>query len=618
MPRKKRIAILTLLVILIIAIIIGILSIIYLKTDIFQSKETLFAKYFMQNFDAIEILSYEDELGIKNILENNKYESEITGKIQYTENIGTSGENQNSKINDVGVEIKSTVDKQNNYNYRDISIKNKNEDLIGLEYLNQNNDYGIRLYGIQQFVIQENEKENEILQQLKLNKLNEISIDIDISSIFKFTKEEKQTIINTYMQVIKENISKDKYYKQSNSLITINNQDLQTNAYFIKLTVEQYNNLYIKILEQITKDEIILSKIDLLESKISEINETDITLRETFINKINEKISKIQNNNIGSEEVKITVYENNKKTVRTSIEKATNKLVIDLYNNSSIKIDKIQIGNIVNEQFIKIEKEKNDTQSNVLIEFEKIQDNEVTNNIKLEHRQLIENSQITKNTELIVASEKYQANMSIENNISLVDNFEEQIELEGNVVKLDDLPDGTLEAIANILNENIQEQLNTLFSVVTVKDYTTMFKNIELIKSGTIELPDEIQVTDIERKRFNSQFEFFETGNLSTDNIKDLMQVAENNILDIKVCLKNGNTEDLDMDKMSDNSKEASDYKKSITEIELVIKQDANMKQKYEDMLKFLDDNKSNVYTVSLEYDDDGLVSGVKMKIQGS
>lgn len=618
MPRKMRIAICTFIVVVIIATILGILSFLYFRTDIFQSKDKLFAKYLMQNFDSIEILRYEDELGIKSLLENNKYEADISAKIQYTEDIGTSGENQNSKINDIGVKIKSNIDKQNNYDYKNISIKNKNEDVMGLEYLKQGEDYGIRLNGIQQFVMQKNDLDNEILKQFKINKLDQILLDIDISSIFQFSKEEKQALMNTYIKVINDNVSKDKYYKQSNSLITINNQDVQTNAYFIKLTVEQYNNLYIKILEQITKDEIILSKIDLLDSKLSEINYIQVNLRNIFIDAINQKINQIQSNNIGTEEVKITVYESKKKTVRISIEKTTNKFVIDFYNKSSIKIDNIQIGQIVNEQFVKIEKENNGTHSNLLIEFEKIQDNEVVNNIKVEYKQQIEDSKVIENIDLTVASEKYRADLIIDNNILLLDEFEELEQLEGNVVKLDDLTEGTLDTIANILNENIQEQLNGLVSVVSFEDYITMFKNLEVIGQGGVELPDEVQVTDIERKRFNSQFEFFETDNLTADNIKDLMKVAENNLFEVKVYLNNGKVEDLDLDKMKDNSKEASDYKKSISDIKLFIKQDAKNKKLEEDMLEFLEINKRNLYSVSLEYDEDSLVNVVEMKIQES
>ena len=61
MARKKRIAILSALIALTVLIIIGILIVLYLKTDAFKTKETLFAKYMLQNFDVFEILKEDDE-----------------------------------------------------------------------------------------------------------------------------------------------------------------------------------------------------------------------------------------------------------------------------------------------------------------------------------------------------------------------------------------------------------------------------------------------------------------------------------------------------------------------------------------------------------------------------
>lgn len=608
MPRKKRIAIIVTAIILIVLIIIGILIFLFAKTDIFKSKETLFIKYLSQNFDAIEILEYEDTLDIKSKLNNNKYEAKIEGKIQYTEDIGTSNENKDNDINKVGVKIDSKIDKQNDYNYKNISIGTEDEDLVKFEYLKQDETYGVRLNGIQQFVSTEKDSQNngesEILQYFNIEKLEEVLQNINISSIFNFTDNEKKILINTYVGIIQSNVSKDRYYKQSDSLITINNQDVQTNAYYIKLTTEEYNNLYIKILEKIASDEIILSKIDLLDSEIKEYTniQQDVSLKETFTNGINDKIDEIQSNNIGNEEVKVTVYESNKKTVRTSIEKTANKTIIDFYNNSAIKIDYVELGNEINEQFIKIERNNNGTQQNISVEYEKIQDNEIESNIKLDYQQEFENNQITKNIELGISNEKYEITLTLDNNISLVEEFENEITLENDNVKLNELSEERLGVISGILSENIQEQLRNLFSVVTLEDYITMFRNLGLIKRATVELPNQAEVTDTERRRFNSQFEFFVSQDLTTDNIKDLMQIVENNFSDMKVLLKDGTIENLDLERMERTTQDASEYKQSISEILLIISEDSKNEQKKEDTLKFIDDNKSNKYSVSIQY----------------
>ena len=619
MLRKKKIIILISSIVLVVLIILGILVTLYIKTDMFKSNEKLFAKYMMQNLNAIEILKDKDTLGTENKLNTNKYKSEMEGTIQYTENIGTSAESTESNINKVKLKINSDIDKQENYDYKDISIGTDDEELVKLEYLNQDQTYAVRMYGIKQFVSAKKDNLDELLKEFGIENIQGLLAKIDYNSILDFSEEEKQTLMNTYVGVIQANVSKDKYSKQAKTLITINNQDIQTNAYCLKLTVEEYNNLYIKILEQITKDEIILSKVDLVENEIKEKNpnyEGETSLRQTVINSINSKIEEIKDNNIGNEEVKIIVYENNMQTVRTTIQKAINKTTLDLYNNSYIKIDNIELGENENEQSIKIEKNNDETQSNTSIEFKKIQDNEIINNIQMNYQQMLENENIKKNIELEISNEKYKGIFNIKDDIELVENFENQVSLETDNVKLDELQKEQINSVKDIINENIEEQLSKLYDIVDLNQYKKMLQNLEIIKNNTIEMPNKGEVTDIERKRFNSQFEFFISEDLTEDNIKDLIKTAENNFDDMKVLLKSGEIEDLDVEKIDSTYNNSSDYKESISEILISIKEDSKNEEKKENALKYIEDNSNNKYTVSLEYDDNGLVKMIRIKIQ--
>ena len=611
MPRKKRIAIIVISIILIITIMLFLLLFMYLKTDIFKTKEELFTKYVSQNLNMLEILKNEDILGIKNKLDTNKYTSQLTGKIEYTENIGTSDENKNSKINNIGIKINSSIDKQNEYDYKDITIGTDTEDLVKLEYLKQNEDYGIRLNGIKQFVSTNSDAEKMQIEN--------ILSEIDLDSIFNFTEQEKQSLLKNYIDILQSNISKDKYYKQSNTLITVNNKDIQTNAYYIKITVEEFNNLYIKVLEQIENEEIILSKIDLIENIIKEKYsnyENEESLRNIFINTINEKIDTIQSNNIGNEEVKITVYENEGKTVRTSIEKTDSKITIDLYNGSGMKIDKVTMDENVNEKFLKVEKDSDETQKELLIEYEEIQDNEIINNIQIDYKESLKDSQIIKNIKLGISNEKYESILKIENNIEIKEQFENQITLEEDNIKLQDLNEEQANTIKNILNENIQEQLTNLNNVVGLENYIKMLQNLKIMKQNSVEIPNSEEVTDIERKRFNSQFEFFESENLTADNIKELMQIVKNNFNDMKVIQKTGEVEDLDLELLNSNGEESNNYKKNISEIVISIKQNSQNEDKLNDITEYLEIDKNNKYTVSLQYNDNGLVGLIRIKVQ--
>ena len=615
MARKKRIAILVVSIVLVILAIVGTIIFLYLKTDAFKSNETLFAKYFMQSFNAIDTIKNDDLLGIEDTLNTNKYTSELKGKIEYTKNVETNNEDKNSSINQVGLNVKSNTDKSNDYDYKNITIGSDNENYIGLEYLKNQNNYGIKLKNINQYA-SNNDEENKLLTELGLGKLKVLISDIDINSICNFSEKEKQNLIDTYTKIVTSNVSKDKFYRQRGTLITVNNQDVNTNAYYIKMTVEEYNNLYIKILEQLKTDETILSRIDTIEKTIKE-NYPDYTsedkLRNKFIHNIEDKIKDIQNNNIGSDEVKITVYESKGTTVRFAIEKTTEKILFDLYGGTSIKLDISKIGYETTEKTFTIEKTAGSNEQKTLIEYENKKNDEILNNFKLEYNQTLENNKIAKNAEITIAKDKYKGIFDLEDNIKIVDNFENQIALENNV-ELNKLQDEQKNIIMNILKTNTQNQLDSLYAVASLNDYESMLQNLGVMRKKSIQISSTGEVTELERTRFNSQFEFFASSDLTSDNIKELLNTTKDNFEDMKVLLKTGEVQDLDMEKLK-SSEDSNEYKKSIAEILFYIKRNSNNEQKAENTLEYLKNN-NDKYTVSIEYDNDRLVKIIRAKIQ--
>ncbi len=613
MARKTRIAMITVVISLLVITIIGILVFLYLETDAFKTNETLFTKYLAQNFEELDNLKNNSNSTTKSLLENSKYTSKIDGQIEYIENKDTSDENKNSSVNNIKLKINVQKDNQNKYKYYDMAIQNENEKLLGVEYIKTQGTQGIRLNGIQQFVSTQNE-ENEILKEFNIKTIDKLTSSIDIDSIISFSEEEKQTIKNNYMNILKSNISKDKYHKQSKALITVNNKDIQTNAYYISMTLEEYNNLYVKMLQQLEKDEILLAKIDAIEEQLKEYN-VEENLKDKIIEKINEKIKNIQDNNIGNDEVKITVYENNGKTVRTSIENGTDKLALDFYNEASMKITQTKMEDVVKEKTIKIEKQKKDTQINTMIEYSNSEENQEKYNITLNYEETNQNNNIQKNVELSISNDKNQANLKINDTINIVDEFENEITLNEDNVNIDELEDEQKSSISEILNENYKTQLSNVQSVANINDYKRMLQNLGIIKNDAVELPSEGEITDTERKRFNSQFEFFASENLTSNNITELLNTATNNLGDIKVVLKDGNIEDLDADKLK-SSNDSYEYKKSISEILLYIKRNSNNEEKSKNLNEYLKDENNNKYTVSIEYDNDGLTSLIRAKLQ--
>ena len=293
--------------------------------------------------------------------------------------------------------------------------------------------------------------------------------------------------------------------------------------------------------------------------------------------------------------------------------KTTEKILFDLYGGTSIKLDISKIGYETTEKTFTIEKTAGSNEQKTLIEYENKKNDEILNNFKLEYNQTLENNKIAKNAEITIAKDKYKGIFDLEDNIKIVDNFENQIALENNV-ELNKLQDEQKNIIMNILKTNTQNQLDSLYAVASLNDYESMLQNLGVMRKKSIQISSTGEVTELERTRFNSQFEFFASSDLTSDNIKELLNTTKDNFEDMKVLLKTGEVQDLDMEKLK-SSEDSNEYKKSIAEILFYIKRNSNNEQKAENTLEYLKNN-NDKYTVSIEYDNDRLVKIIRAKIQ--
>lgn len=620
MPRKRRILIITMISIVLLIAIIGILGYLYLKTDMFKSKETLFAKYLLQNGENVQFLNVQNDEKINKILENRKYESTLDAKVEYTEDAGTSNENKDNGINNVKLVINSNVDNSSDYNYKDISIQDENKNtLVGVEYLKDEKLYGLRLKDIVQFVSIEYDKDEnkeETEDNEIYNKINEFS-NLDLNEIFELTETEKIALQNRYIGILRSNVSKERYAKQTNAIITLNNKDVKTNAYSIRLTTEEYNNLRIKILEQLSSDEIILEKINKLEEKVKEFDEDyEESFQDKFVSYLEDVIKKIQDNNIGNEEVKITVYENGMKTVRTSIEKNTEKLIVDMYNNSTIKVDSVKLGDTTLEKIFKIEKINDNNELQYNVNYTTLSNSDVLSDMKFSYKHSNDEKELKQKAIIEVANEANKATLTINNDIKYVNEFGNQVLFEDKNVRYDQIEGQQKEIINQILLENVQNQLSKLFNVVNLDDCLNMLRKLQVVKQESTEIVNNGEVTELEKNRFNSQYEFFVSENLTSDNLKEMIKSLQNNFEDMRILTKDGNLEELNKEMIEKDSSESRKYKENISEIVFYIKRDSKNEDKQELSNEFVDKNRNNKYNVSIQYDENGLARILRAKIQ--
>lgn len=563
MPRKKRIALAIAIpsIIVIIIIITGIL--LYLNTDMFKSNKTLFFKYFGKNSENIkEIEEIFESTEYEKNLQNNKYTDDINIKVNYTNNLQTTSEDNSNTINNVKLLIKGEEDKNNKYSYKDFKLEkdkniatntenqsssensdesnNKEQNIMEVEYIKNDNNYGIRFSDLfKQYLLVENNNLKDLFRKIGYSEqeLENVPDSIEINDItlsdIKFTEDEIKQLSEKYSEIINKKVSKEKFEKNSKQVITINEKNITTNAYILKLTNEELNNLYVDLLESLKQDEIILNKIESIQNKINSINinsSESKDLKESFAEEIDLQIEKINKTNIGNQETKIIVYENSGKTIRTAIQGKDYEINFDYINTQDeknieliVKKDEIETYNI------KLKKDKDGIKLDIY-------SNDETNPIKisLEQNKNESDKKCSNDINLKYENANSKLEVSAEQEINIVDNFENENTLnDQNSILLNGLEKEQLQAVLNQVSEEVQQKINSISEEVKINDIQEILEELGIInKQQNIEAGG---ITETEKNRFNSKFEILKGEELDNENVLKVVEAVKDNIINAQV-----------------------------------------------------------------------------------
>lgn len=563
MPRKKRIALAIAIpsIIVIIIIITGIL--LYLNTDMFKSNKTLFFKYLGKSSENIkEIEEIFESTEYEKNLQNNKYTDDINIKVNYTNNLQTTSEDNSNTINNVKLLIKGEEDKNNKYSYKDFKLEkdkniatntenqsssensnesnNKEQNIMEVEYIKNDNNYGIRFSDLfKQYLLVENNNLKDLFRKIGYSEqeLENVPDSIEINDItlsdIKFTEDEIKQLSEKYSEIINKKVSKEKFEKNSKQVITINEKNITTNAYILKLTNEELNNLYVDLLESLKQDEIILNKIESIQNKINSINinsSESKDLKESFAEEIDLQIEKINKTNIGNQETKIIVYENSGKTIRTAIQGKDYEINFDYINTQDeknieliVKKDEIETYNI------KLKKDKDGIKLDIY-------SNDETNPIKisLEQNKNESDKKCSNNINLKYENANSKLEVSAEQEINIVDKFENENTLnDQNSILLNGLEKEQLQAVLNQVSEEVQQKINSISEEVKINDIQEILETLGIInKQQNIEAGG---ITETEKNRFNSKFEILKGEELDNENVLKVVEAVKDNIINAQV-----------------------------------------------------------------------------------
>ena len=374
--------------------------------------------------------------------------------------------------------------------------------------------------------------------------------------------------------------------------------------------IYENKEIYFTILENLEKDEMMLSKLEEIDNKINEYynlieNEETSNIKQEFIDEIDNTIQKIQNFNIGTDERTISVFESDGVAISLSIDTEEEFIGVDVINgegNNFINIlgnEKIEEGEENNFDF-KIEKTAETNNEIIKLQYNIVEEGkEKTNECSIERK--MENSKVDSKINFNMGVNGNIIEINVESITNIVNDFEEKeklVENENNIIE-ENLNDEQKENARNNVEENITNQINTFLQVVSIDNIKQMLISLNLMEEELDDLSGEDKVTEVEKNRFNSSFELYEGDNITKERVEELIDIAKEDLGDVRITKYNDEEDD-----------------RIPLEYRLVIEKGANNTELAERVIEYIEENYNKDFSVKLEYDElTGMVNNIYITV---
>lgn len=527
--RGKKIGIIIIIIILILAIVAGVTTYLFLKTDVFKSNKQLFYKYTTQAIEQVEKMT--DSKTIEKYREEMKsesYETNTSIDFKYSE-----GGEVSSGYNKLNINMKTQ--KEDEYNYKNAQILFGDKSIVQVEGIQDQSLYGIRFTNIfNQFVTLQDGKNIEGLdltdENLKLIK-NIIEDNEEFYNGILFSKQDYQDLKEKYLQIIVDILNTGTFSKQNNTVITINSQTVKVKEHSCKITGLQVQNLIIKLLDTLRDDDIIVNKIQNL------LNDS-----KKYEDYISETLRKVEDTEFS--EMKIVIYEQKGKIIRTDINIGKDTITIESSNENGKEILKVKHEELNNEkevgQEITISKATTETNEQYILSGEKVDGDE-----KYTLDATIDSDYKNINLNLDFYKDIVNINVKAQNSITNTINQKVELGTTNNIVA-NNLSQDVLKVVVDKMKSAYKDTLVKRYELLVKKlrseDLMSALKSIfseeNFDDSNQIEQTTpspENQITKEEINRFNAKFEFYSGTDISAESVKELIDVVKDNLESVNI-----------------------------------------------------------------------------------
>lgn len=517
---KKLIVVISIVLALVVAG--AIFAYLFLATDTFKSNKELFAKYMLQNTQTLQkILDLQTLEVYENLKNENKYESNTNAKMIHSE-----GGEVSNPLNNLTAKLDIQKNNDEQYVYVDGQILYEEQEYLEAEIIREQEIYGIRFTdAVKQFVtVKKGENTANVAKDIDIEK-EQLDGFINLTNGTEgiISKDQIIDLKDKYLNIIIQELINGTFEKQKNAIITYNNATTETNAYSVSLNSNQVENVVLQILNNAKNETEILDKFQIAGYREEVVKQIDDTIK-TISEEIDLPV------------IKVTVYENKQKTIRTVLEIGLYKIEIEnSEENGEIKT-KIIYSDFNSEQVMQynsqISKKSEENQEKIEIIINALEgEKEYMINI-LTQMQLL-NNQIEFDVEISHKQDIVTKSMVLENKINIGNDFEKTESLVlGNNILISSLQEerrqGLIKLLKEIVPQKTDERTKLLKEKLGIEDEGS---ETPLPEEGELEnVETEGGMSKTEINKFNAKFEFYTGDEVSSSDVKKLLEIVKNNV----------------------------------------------------------------------------------------
>lgn len=326
---KKKLKIIIPIVVLVVLIAVGVA--LYFFTDLFKSPKKLFYKYVGKTFQT------EKEYNYDTFLENLDFYYNKACKTNAE--ISVDGKLENSGVSDIGelkdlkLSMVTQVSPKQEESYSKIGLDYKNDNLTSIEYLNSNNNYGLKCSDIyKDYFYIENNNLKDLAKKLGSDSDNipDSISKINVYDLLYISKDTRKSIYNKYYKIIDSELDKDNFSSEKGVEIKVNDKKVKADSYTLTLTAKDLSRILTKAFKTLKDDD---ETLDLFLEKYKmiagDIESADIS-KDDLKSLLEDSIDSLEDLDSASGKIKITVYESKGKTVKLTIKSGDEVIGLDL------------------------------------------------------------------------------------------------------------------------------------------------------------------------------------------------------------------------------------------------------------------------------------------------